>query len=368
MTRDPQEAASVGDHNVVLYDDDQQFVRAVGEYASDALADGGSVVLLATDAQRDAAEEWLHLSRSTTEGAESPGRYVVIDADAVADELVAAAEPARVFEELLSRACADIGTPPTTVHIFGSLVGALWERGKPDIVTSIEALGSRLADEGDASILCAYGSSAVSNDQGASIVESCHNKVVRLPPARQSALRRGPGDATHADAEAATARIFPPALSACRAARHYVRDILESAESNEVVIDAIELICSELSANAVRHAHSVFTVELECAPTHVRIAVADESPSTADEGNSFPVRTGRGLGIVAALAREWGIEQDETGYAVWAEVAEGDAEATGTSTASTGQIMSFPPRSRESCAFGAPGPPSSDYGERITEV
>lgn len=72
----------------------------------------------------------------------------------------------------------------------------------------------------------------------------------------------------------------------------------------------------------MRHAHSAFTVALERAPTHVRIEVADETPPAPDD-RRFPVRTGRGLGIVAALARDWGIEQDERGHAVWAEVADG---------------------------------------------
>lgn len=306
---------------MVLYDDDRQLVRAVGERAVRALANGGSVVLLGSGVQLDATAEWIELSRGPAASPAALDHYITIDADAVADELVAAADPAQRFEQVLSEACTEVDWQSTVVHIFGSLVGALWERGESDIAASIESFGDHMAAEHGASVLCAYPATAVANSHGRDIVQSCHSGVVEVPTLRfahagtSCADSGGPGPA-----QATCARVFPAVVPACRAARHFVRDILQSTRSNDEVIDTIELICSELSANAVRHARSPFTVALECAPTHVRIAVADEGSPVPVE-RSFPVRTGRGLGIVAALARDWGVEQDERGHAVWAEVA-----------------------------------------------
>lgn len=330
MTRDPEHAGSQGDHTVVLYGDDRQYVRAVAEYASGILASGGSVVLLGASAQLRAAKVWIELACGTAEPPgvqDRPGvsdRYVSIDADALAEELALAREPAQVFEELLSRARVQAGTAATAVLIFGSLIGALWERGERDVAAAVELLGTRLADEPGTSVLCAYPASVMTSETGRAIVESNHSAIVPTPALRLLPLQAGAAGA-EPDPDLAFIRIFPPEAPACRAARHFVRDILASTASNEEVIDAMELICSELSANAVRHARSAFTVAIEQAPTHVRIAVVDELPPAPDNADSFPVRAGRGLGIVAALARDWGVEHDETGHAVWAEVAGEDA-------------------------------------------
>lgn len=324
VARDPEHATFVRDHTVVLYDDERQHVRAIGERASGVLASGGSVVLLGTREQRKAVEEWIDLTCDAAAPLRAPGRYTSIDADAVAEELAIAEEPAQVFEEVISRARTKIDAASTMVYVFGSLVGALWERDRRDLVASIETVANRLADERGTSIVCAYRAAAVGVEAGR-VVDSCHSAVVRSPALRLFPLHAGRTDARRADPDVTRIKVFPPEAPACRAARHFVRAILESSESNEDVVDAIELICSELSANAVRHAHSAFTVALEHAPTYVRIAVADEMPPAPDDADTFPVDIGRGLGIVATLARDWGVEHDETGHAVWAEVTEDGA-------------------------------------------
>jgi hypothetical protein len=103
VRHDPEAAASLRDHKVLLYGDDRQFVRAVGESAFGELIDGGFVVLMGSTPQLAAAEEWIELSRDAAARPSALGRYVTIDAEAVADELAVAEEPARAFEEVLSK-------------------------------------------------------------------------------------------------------------------------------------------------------------------------------------------------------------------------------------------------------------------------
>lgn len=334
VTHDPEVAVSPRDHKVLLYDDDRQYVRTIGESASAALVAGGSVVLVGNRSQLAAAEKWIELSSGGPAHSSRLGRYATIDTDTVADELVVAREPAQAFEAALSDACGQVDLASTvqlvgSLVIFGGLVGVLWDRGEHEVAASIEGLGNRLASERGASILCAFPAATVSSGERREVLETTHGAVVEVQASRLDPLR---ADARHGRARTpatapACTRVFPGAVPACRAARHFVRDILESAQSNDEVIDTMELICSELSANAVRHARSAFTVALECSPTHVRIAVTDDMPPAPDEDDRFPVRTGHGLGIVAALARDWGVELDGRGHAVWAEVADG-AEGT----------------------------------------
>jgi len=325
----PTRRSRRGDHKVVVYDDDRQYVRMVGDSAFAALAGGKSVVIVGTSSQLAAAEEWIELSRAEAARDAAFGRFTTMDAEEVVDRIIAATEPAHAFEAVLLDACAqgDLPLATATMHvvgslvIFGSLVGALWERSKLEVAASIEKLGNRLADERGTSVLCALPAVTVATKERRKFLASYHSAVAE---ARAEALaplyastRRGGG----ATSSATGVRMFPGAAPACRAARRFVREILESNQSNDEVIDAIELICSELSANAIRHAHTVFTVALECSPARVRIAVTDEMPPAPGEGDGFPVRTGHGLGIVAALAKDWGVDLDERGHAVWAEVA-----------------------------------------------
>ena len=100
-------------------------------------------------------------------------------------------------------------------------------------------------------------------------------------------------------------------------ARHEVASYLDGCP---VADDAI-LIVSELAANAVTHSrsrHASFIVRCELYPGYVWAEVEDRGgpwdPGAADADS------GRGLGIVAALAAEWGIDGDARGRAVWARI------------------------------------------------
>lgn len=79
--------------------------------------------------------------------------------------------------------------------------------------------------------------------------------------------------------------------------------------------DAAELVCSELVADAVRHAHSVFTVQVARTPGGVCLAVGDEAQES-ETTMDFPVRLARGLGIVTSLTADWGIEKSHSGKVV----------------------------------------------------
>lgn len=134
---------------------------------------------------------------------------------------------------------------------------------------------------------------------------------------------------------------FPTHPHSVRTARQLAADTVQAWGLEPLVEDA-RLVVSELTTNAMLHSGSRSFL-LSVAPTataEVRLAVGDEGllPAAAvvrrsrpTGGTATPLRpettTGRGLGIVADLARAWGVSTDGTTKWVWAELSTGGAAA-----------------------------------------
>jgi anti-sigma regulatory factor (Ser/Thr protein kinase) len=115
------------------------------------------------------------------------------------------------------------------------------------------------------------------------------------------------------------------ASSAGVARRHLVADLIEAGVRAPAVTDAA-LVISELLSNALRHAGPLPGAGLRVAwdldPGSVRISVSDGGGPTRPVLGQPTLTTtgGRGLRIVAKLARRWGTLRDDEGTTVWAEV------------------------------------------------
>ena len=96
----------------------------------------------------------------------------------------------------------------------------------------------------------------------------------------------------------------------------------------DTVVDDAALVVTELVTNALLHGGPPVRVRLREVPDGVRVEVADrgaELPVTVRR--SSVAMTGRGLALVQALTRSWGVDGDEQGgKVVWAEIAEGVAD------------------------------------------
>ncbi|HEX3490642.1 MAG TPA: ATP-binding protein [Streptosporangiaceae bacterium] len=104
-----------------------------------------------------------------------------------------------------------------------------------------------------------------------------------------------------------------------RDARHFVVDTLQRWGEAALAYDAA-MVVTELATNAVVHACTGFTVSVAQAADAIRISVRDGRPAGPDIGALLAPTAGHGLGLVAAVARNWAAEALPDGKRVWAEI------------------------------------------------
>ena len=105
-------------------------------------------------------------------------------------------------------------------------------------------------------------------------------------------------------------------------ARGFVGDLLAQWDLPEL-IPPVELLASELVANAVQHVTGPCALELTAYEGVMQIAVADAGHGMPDlQVLGAMNESGRGLHIVSAFSTAWGVDHlDDGGKLVWAELA-----------------------------------------------
>jgi anti-sigma regulatory factor (Ser/Thr protein kinase) len=121
-----------------------------------------------------------------------------------------------------------------------------------------------------------------------------------------------------------------PTPGSAAAARRFIAARAAAWSLPRPVGEQLVLVGSELVTNALLHARTALTLTLERRDGHVRISVTDASqaPAALRRYRSDSL-TGRGLGVVAALSRRWGVDATPHGKVVWAELDLGGAPPAG---------------------------------------
>ncbi len=109
---------------------------------------------------------------------------------------------------------------------------------------------------------------------------------------------------------------FTPVPSQVAAARHFA---VGAAEAIGCCPADLALVVSELATNACVHAHTPFTVSLHRHVSGLVVEVADDDPRPVTLQPIATGASGRGMQIVAAIAKEWGTSRcGPAGKSVWA--------------------------------------------------
>jgi anti-sigma regulatory factor (Ser/Thr protein kinase) len=113
---------------------------------------------------------------------------------------------------------------------------------------------------------------------------------------------------------------LPADSSSPRRARQFVDQVLHNWR-RDGAIERMALIASELVTNAVRHARTDITIEVESRDDTLYLEVFDRGDGNPVFREADPETPGGlGLPIVEALASSWGTRVRDGGKGVWAEV------------------------------------------------
>jgi anti-sigma regulatory factor (Ser/Thr protein kinase) len=100
------------------------------------------------------------------------------------------------------------------------------------------------------------------------------------------------------------------------AARGFVRETL--LQRPQAVVDAAELMACELATNCVQHARTDFELVIDDRKGEIRVELRDAGHGRPKLRSPTAVEpSGRGLCIVQALSKAWGVVPGEVGTRVW---------------------------------------------------
>jgi serine/threonine-protein kinase RsbW len=110
------------------------------------------------------------------------------------------------------------------------------------------------------------------------------------------------------------------------AVRHFLHEEVEKAGLGYEMADDAALLASELVGNSIRHAKALpagyLNVTWVINDDGVRVQVTDGGGGKRPHLRrvSLADTTGRGLAIVAALADDWGVDEEPAQTTVWAHL------------------------------------------------
>lgn len=112
-------------------------------------------------------------------------------------------------------------------------------------------------------------------------------------------------------------RTFPAIPQSVHAARRFATDTLSGSPAS--MLEAVELMVSELATNCIRHERTSFHITILGSTQEIRVEVTDSgsgTPTMRSPGPDEP--SGRGLQIVDMLSDSWGVEpENPSGKTVW---------------------------------------------------
>ena len=303
-------SVEAGQHVVQFYEHDENLALAVSSFLGAGLVAGEVALVVATPAHRDAFEAVLAAAGVDVRALRAAGLYRSLDAGELLATFLVDGHPDRErFDASVGEVVSEISATGAPVRIYGEMVALLWEQGQVAGAMAVEQLWNDLGRRTPFTLFCAYPTRSADGPAVDQEAICAHHSGVVAEPGPQPVC---PDEVSQR---------FEPTPFATPVARRFVTEALLGWGHHDLV-DATELVVTEMVTNAVRHSRQRFGVAVSLQADAVRAAVTDPSPRLPTMRAEHPdVATGgRGMHLIAALSRRWGIRLHDGGKTVWAEV------------------------------------------------
>jgi DcmR-like sensory protein/histidine kinase-like protein len=307
-----------GAHVVKFYEHDAELVAAAGPYLAAAIHAGEVAVMIATEPHRRAFESALEAEGIDVVQAKAEGTLLTRDAAATLSEFRAGGKIDHGdFREVIGGVIRSAAASGRLVRAYGEMVALLWDAGDVLAAIELETLWHELAAELPFTLFCSYPAASVAGDEHAeALAQVCHLHSSVLSPTVEH-----PPRSTAAIAQTGISAMFGSEPDSPGAARRLVVDALHRWGAANTLVNDVALLVSELATNAVRHAHSSFSVTVRASGSTLRVAVHDAVPLAGTVSQAWLIPEPlHGLSLVDALCTCWGVEDTPSGKLVWAEL------------------------------------------------
>jgi anti-sigma regulatory factor (Ser/Thr protein kinase) len=304
-------------HIVQFYERDEQLYESGVPFLARGLALGEAVAVIAGKKHRDGFVSGLRDAGVDVDGVRDRGDLLILDAERTMAQFMVDGHPdAERFDRVVGSLMREAAAGGQRVRAYGEMVAVLWDQGLVGAAIELEELWNALARELEFLLYCAYATSPGTDAIELSALEAVcglHTALVENAPSVLLATGGTPGPVE-------AWRVFPCQIESPTRARRFVVDALERWGCHDVIDDAA-LVVTELTTNAVAHARSAFTVNVRWLPGRVAITVHDASHALPRRRAALlDAPSGRGLHLIATVARTWGARPVREGKVVWAEL------------------------------------------------
>ena len=294
-------------HDVAFYADWPRLDECVFQYSFDGLLAEETIVLILSGRSLQMVSTVLSDHGLDIAELVETGRFALFDAD---DTLAKIDGPSGVDWAAVTSLANDLVDTASSsgrpVRLFGEMVTMLWNHDRVTEALELERFWHELSGRRRLDVLCAYPSFiAPGVVEPMNLLCGLHDHVVSIRDGRQQL----------------DVSWYPADTLSVRQARHHVHALLAPVAQRHALVD-VDLIVSELAANAVQHARTPFSVEVSQAGAIARVSVRDGHPAVPVlRHSSASAVGGRGLALIESLADSWGVSATPAGKEVWATIA-----------------------------------------------
>jgi hypothetical protein len=169
------------EHVVQIYEEDDRFLDSLEAFVLDGLADGESIVAIATATHLHFLEERLRARGVSINIARARGQYIPLDArETLAKFMVAGWPDEALFNAVVGELLATARGDGRRVRAFGEMVALMWADGLTGAVVRLEQLWHALCARESFPLFCAYPKSGFTEDADESVRAICaaHSRVL----------------------------------------------------------------------------------------------------------------------------------------------------------------------------------------------